>query len=709
MFNKNNFCHIASNNRNEKKAGVFVYKTTDNIAAVSVSGYFNDKIIDINLHDLIIHEWHDPADRTKVERNVLCVTERTLDNVGTTLIKSKIEGDIEQEIADLQTYVENNFVRTNGTSTMTGTLRFETATGMKGGVGAYYDGLTFYKVNQQGDLVHIAFLSDEAFAPTVSNVDLGKTDNKFRDLILSGKVNTATINNGSDLAVPDPGQADTIALKSQVDLAANSGSQLRDKGVWYAKMDSATTPPPSAGVEGRNYADFSQVDGTGNPIIVIYTYTSGAWVQTETITPPASYNGYLPVTSKFWDIQEQTGQQGGLVLWSYSAKTFTPYPRIISTDGIAITNSTFSNGTLTNVITTMPASPIDKTVVNKKYVDDALLNHGTGRNVGDVFFTMRKDSGLNGAVECNGGTYDTTDFTGAESIGDLLEDGKVPYVSLANYATALATDGVVGVFGWDGTGTTTFRVPSLNDIFVEVGTAAQIGDYLPAGLPNIKGTFGVGPYTETTSISLRSMYATGAFGQGSDVSAPAHVQGSGGYSTSPRGTTFDASRSSSVYSDSVSTVQPKTVRYRAMVQLMISATDEAVATCTALTSQVAANTSAINGADYVVETQLPTAANDYTWYRKYKSGWVEQGGIITIAAQSANSGITTTVDLPVEMSDTNYYVAPLTFITDGGSTTGLRNHANERTTTQLKIKTWSTTTVSNSYTAAWEIKGVAAQ
>lgn len=29
--------------------------------------------------------------------------------------------------------------------------------------------------------------------------------------------------------------------------------------------------------------------------------------------------------------------------------------------------------------------------------------------------------------------------------------------------------------------------------------------------------------------------------------------------------------------------------------------------------------------DYVVASQAPTAANSYTWYRKYKSGWVEQG------------------------------------------------------------------------------------
>jgi len=56
----------------------------------------------------------------------------------------------------------------------------------------------------------------------------------------------------------------------------------------------------------------------------------------------------------------------------------------------------------------------------------------------------------------------------------------------------------------------------------------------------------------------------------------------------------------------------------------------------------------LNGYDYVVASQSPTADNDYTWYRQYKSGWVEQGGIGT------TSSATFTVNLPLEMSDANY-------------------------------------------------------
>lgn len=48
----------------------------------------------------------------------------------------------------------------------------------------------------------------------------------------------------------------------------------------------------------------------------------------------------------------------------------------------------------------------------------------------------------------------------------------------------------------------------------------------------------------------------------------------------------------------------------------------------------------------VIETQAPTSANNYYWYRLYDDGWVEQGG------RHAPSG--KTVTLPVEMANANY-------------------------------------------------------
>lgn len=99
MFNKSNFCHIASNNRNEQKGSVFIYKTSDSLAQVTESGYFNEKLIDINLHDLIIHVQYNPVDRT-LKKSVLIVTERTLDNVETTPILDQTIGDDIDQLGD---------------------------------------------------------------------------------------------------------------------------------------------------------------------------------------------------------------------------------------------------------------------------------------------------------------------------------------------------------------------------------------------------------------------------------------------------------------------------------------------------------------------------------------------------------------------------------------------------------------------------------
>lgn len=50
-------------------------------------------------------------------------------------------------------------------------------------------------------------------------------------------------------------------------------------------------------------------------------------------------------------------------------------------------------------------------------------------------------------------------------------------------------------------------------------------------------------------------------------------------------------------------------------------------------------------ADAVIDYQVPTEANGYTWYRKYKSGWVEQGGCLLNATTGAH-----TITIPIEMA-----------------------------------------------------------
>ena len=340
----------------------------------------------------------------------------------------------------------------------------------------------------------------------------------------------------------------------------------------------------------------------------------------------------------------------------------------------------------------MPATPSDDNIANVGFVKNTI---GAARNIGDFFFTTRNDSSLNGAVACDGSTYNTTDFSGTESIGDLLALGKLPCVSLSTYATLLSTNGSCGVFGWDGVGTTAFRVPSLNDIFIETGTAAQIGDYLEAGAPEIIG--------KIRNVQVLNPAATGAFKKTSETTRDTGTGHSGGGIADFE---FKASDSSAVFGNS-NTIQPNAVRYRAMVQLAVGATDEAVETCTQVLADVAANTAAIAGADYVVETQLPTAENHYTWYRKYKSGWIEQGGFETIESASVTStAASVAITLPVTMADTAYTGIANAAFAGGSSWNGPYKSA--ATTTKITFSGWVQGTGKMSI-RAWEVKGMYAQ
>ena len=109
--------------------------------------------------------------------------------------------------------------------------------------------------------------------------------------------------------------------------------------------------------------------------------------------------------------------------------------------------------------------------------------------------------------------------------------------------------------------------------------------------------------------------------------------------------------------------------------------------------------------DSVVEFQLPTADNNYTWYRKYASGWVEQGGVASTPDADANYQIT----LPVTMSDVNYSIQ----ITD---TTGNTNAVIASVYTGTAITTTGFyIRISHKYYNAgtptvtyWEVKGMAA-
>lgn len=105
-------------------------------------------------------------------------------------------------------------------------------------------------------------------------------------------------------------------------------------------------------------------------------------------------------------------------------------------------------------------------------------------------------------------------------------------------------------------------------------------------------------------------------------------------------------------------------------------------------------------ADYVVEWQPPTDLNNYTWYRKYKSGWVEQGGNVSYNSSS--------VTFPVEFADTGYYFNAN--LDNGGTGTTLHIISSSYTTVGCVLKEGQSGTAQRALTAnaKWFACGMAA-
>ena len=223
-------------------------------------------------------------------------------------------------------------------------------------------------------------------------------------------------------------------------------------------------------------------------------------------------------------------------------------------------------GNATNV--TPPAEDNTSKIPTTKWVRNTIKTESpAGRNIGDIFYTSRTDTELNGAVECNGGTYSTSDFTGSQSIGNLLSQKKVPYVSLSEYASIVSTNGSCRAFGWDGG--TSFRVPLLKDVYIEAGTAESSGEFISESLPNIN-----------TTECYVGQQGNGWPGGSTDSIAVGEAR------SYPRKTKlFNASEYNSTYKNGAK-VKPDSVRYRAMVQLAIKSTDEAVITATSALQQI---------------------------------------------------------------------------------------------------------------------------
>ena len=255
-------------------------------------------------------------------------------------------------------------------------------------------------------------------------------------------------------------------------------------------------------------------------------------------------------------------------------------------------------------------------------------------NIGDIKYTTRIDI-PNGGAWCDGAEYTKTAFP---DLYQMLVDGKLQKTDYATFDSSVSANGSCGFFALN-TASQKFKVPLLKDIYIKAGqTPSTFG---AESLPNITGQVAGGRDnygSDTNGAFLRIGQSTDErFDGGSDKDTRFGLN------------SFDASRSSSSYQNGAK-VNPDHVVYRAYVVLYSSATEaseaQAAEFMTALGGK--ANVALDNipsNIDYVVESY----ENGVNWYRKYKSGWCEQGSIYT----NSNTGFQT-INLLVSMKDTDY-------------------------------------------------------
>lgn len=217
-----------------------------------------------------------------------------------------------------------------------------------------------------------------------------------------------------------------------------------------------------------------------------------------------------------------------------------------------------------------------------------------------------------------------------------------------------------------------------------------VGNYVNQNvvLPKMAGVFSGGK-TKTTYTGPFYLDSTEGSAYPSGTNSVGNVVG------------FDTSRLNSVYSgDGTDTlIQPRATQMY-LYFYVGEFTQAAIENTAGLNAELFNDK--VDVGHEVIAFQAPTAQNNYTWYRKYADGWVEQGGSEVSVAEMSTVPIT----LPVVMADTSYSAV---------AQNNTRDTSADAEST-IGIEKTSTTTVTlfahylnpNTVTASWQISGMAA-
>ena len=259
--------------------------------------------------------------------------------------------------------------------------------------------------------------------------------------------------------------------------AATSGVT---KGSFSFGKTTAGSSPQAPAEIGQTYIDFTTLN----------TYVSNdgtTWTQSGTFVPPVGIDYTILITSKFWDIPEQAGQQGGEAKYNHTDDVWAFWPQIIS----------FNNASLTGVSTcpTPGAGAPSTQIVNKDYVDNHFVSTvlAVMYPVGAIYLGTQNTCPM--ATVMPGTTWELVG-TGRALWGGNGSNGNTTIAAgLPNVLAAMNTTGLNG----GASGALTFR----ND-----GNCPHGWD---------------GKYTNYQHFEFAASSSNSTFGQSNTVQPPAYV------------------------------------------------------------------------------------------------------------------------------------------------------------------------------------------
>lgn len=359
-------------------------------------------------------------------------------------------------------------------------------------------------------------------------------------------------------------------------------------GTAHASIQEGFPPITMISQEDGGEAPYGQdFNGLGNLLSQFYFYKQNGGMYTFEPEVSEKIGGY-PLNALLWYFPEN-----GVAKWLRSTKAnntdnFITNPEVIGTSWV-----------------------------------EAATNASLGA-VGDIRYTCRTQAPA-GSSFCDGSTHTKTEFP---TVWDMLTGGDLQVLPIAEYNSKLEADGSCGYFGID-TSAETFRVPSLNNIYIKAG--AGVPDFAAETLPNLTGHFSGGNYNQKGLIDGAFSSLGSASDQGFDGGADRdHLFNA---------YLFDASASSSVYQNQAK-VNPDHIVYRAYVILATEFTEVAIDDYKAVIEeqtnqsvaeinsfaaaktddfnnnaaekQTAINNSAALAQDWAVKTDAPVDGEDYS-------------------------------------------------------------------------------------------------